>query len=105
VSKKREKFLRLFAPQREQRDFAVRAVLRGLEVWDPFKDGSSGYIYWLNKAAPIAINLGNGHIQCSKFGLIQDGLISYQPYQPRANSGNAFLGGIRIKNIKSIKLI
>ena len=60
----------------------------------------------LNWAAPIKIDLGNGWIECDKFGSIHDelGMVSYRARNHRADC-NALLGGVKLASIKGAKLI
>jgi hypothetical protein len=61
-------------------------------------------IEYLNKAAPIAIDMGHGWIKCNSFGSIQDELISYRPRERRKDC-TALVIGIRLSEIKRIKII
>jgi hypothetical protein len=89
--------------QEEQNDrqFAVDCALSAI-------NGYPNPVYTipvlLNQAAPVAIDLGNGPIECSGFGSIMGEKISYRPQNRRADC-TAVVGGINISDIKSIELI
>jgi hypothetical protein len=108
--RKGELFRKIFAKKTAWRLTALddaRAGLLFLALFRGDQPGlSSGIVRDLNQAAPVAINLGNGWIECNGFGLVHPKLnmLSYRPRNHRSDC-TALRGGIKLTEVKSIKLI
>lgn len=96
---KNSKFRRIFAKKRAARQIAILDSLLALEAsnFDQISEQ-------LNMAAPVQLVFRDCLIECAYFGLVSDGLISYRPRQRRADC-TALVAGIRLSEIKEIKLI
>lgn len=101
---KKAKYRKIFAKQRKARWIALSCATSLIKA-NPdaeFADGILTSI--LNRAAPVAIDLGQGWINCLRFGMVADGLISYRPVQRRQDC-TALVSGLRLNAIKQIKII
>jgi hypothetical protein len=97
-------YRKIFAKNRRYRWLSAS---KALEIIDP--SNSSEFLLklavdYLNHAAPVAINMGNGWIECNSFGTINNDLIPYRP-RDRRKDCTALVAGIRLSAIKKIKLI
>ena len=105
--KKRELFHKIFA-QRRIREDRLEMVIDLLIVTNmlSIEASSTAIIRLLNQAAPVALDLGNGWIECNGFGSVHPKLnmLSYRPRNHRSDC-TALLGGISLPNIKRAKLI
>ena len=105
--KKRELFRKIFAKRRVRED-RLEMVIDLLIVSNmlSIEANSTAIIRLLNQAAPVALDLGSGWIECNGFGSVHPKLnmLSYRPHNHRSDC-TALLGGISLPNIKSIKLI
>jgi hypothetical protein len=100
--KKRELFRKIFAKRRIREDRLDRAMTC-LSFFGPH-DKTAAKL--LNQAAPVALDLGNGWIECNGFGSVHAELnmLSYRPRNHRSDC-TALLGGISLPNIKRARLI
>jgi hypothetical protein len=96
---KKSKFLKIFAQKRKFRRVSIFGALLALDAENPEQ-----ITEWLNRAAPVKIIFADCSIECNAFGLVANGLISYRPRQRRADC-TALVAGIRLSEIKGIKLI
>jgi hypothetical protein len=105
--KKRELFRKIFAKRRIRED-KLEMVIDLLIVTGllSIKISATSIAKLLSQAAPVALDLGNGWIECSKFGKIHPKLnmISYRPKSHRSDC-TALQGGISLPHIKRAKLI
>jgi hypothetical protein len=101
---KQFRYRKIFAKKRLERHLAVQIAIVGMAGDSGDSFASQWATIFLNVAAPLAIDLGNGWIKCNSFGAIQDGIIPYHPRERRKDC-TALVIGIRLLEIKRIKII
>jgi hypothetical protein len=93
---KSQLFHKIFTERRRPRESLLQAALEKISDQDS--------AFYLNRAAPVAIDLGRGFIECDRFGSILEGLMSYRP-RDRHPDCTALIGSISLEHIKNIKVI
>ena len=109
-SQKRERFLKIFGAKRKReqwlREFRLKSALDHIHEFPAAPKYPNWLLGLLNRAAPIAFNLGKGWIECNGVGSIHPKLnmLSYRPRNHQSGC-TALQGGISLPHIKRAKLI
>jgi hypothetical protein len=101
---KKTLYRKIFARNRSYRSYSASQALETLRLEKPSVFLLGLATDYLNNAAPVAIDMGNGWIKCDKFGGVENDLISYRP-RSRRKDCTALVIGIRLSAVKKIKII